>query len=132
MRILIGALVLAGLVGCSTSPVSVDKADPVPVSRLHAFSGKSDARLVVTRDSGLFGSGVNYSIYIDGTLAAEFASGEVATFGISSGKHILGIRPSTMFGGTMHEAEIDVKAGELVRRRISLDGGGFYLTPTAY
>jgi hypothetical protein len=132
MRILIAMMAVALLAGCSTSPISVSNADPVPAARLHAFAGKSDARLVVTRDSGLFGSGVNYSIYIDGKLAADFASGEVATFGIGAGKHILGIQPSTMFSGTMHEAEVDVEAGDLVRRRISLDSGGFYLTPTAY
>ncbi|UWF46866.1 hypothetical protein NYP20_16075 [Pseudomonas sp. N3-W] len=132
MKLFVGALALVALAGCSTSPISVDEADPVPPSRLHAFTNKSDSKLIVTRDSGAFGSGVNYSIFIDGKLAAEFASSEVATFGIGSGKHILGIKPSTMFGGTVHEAEIDVKPGETIRRRISLDGGGFYLTPTAY
>ncbi len=132
MKLFVGLAVVMALAGCSTSPVTVNNADPVPASRLHAFSGKSDAKLIVTRDTGLYGSGVNYSIYIDGTLAADFASGEVAAFGIKSGKHILGIQPATMFAGTMHEAEIDVKPGDLIRRRISLDGGGFYLTPTNY
>lgn len=133
MRILIVAVAFMVLAGCSTSPISVSEADPVPPSRLHAFTNKNESKLIVTRDSGAFGSGVNYNILIDGKLAAEFASSEVATFGISSGKHILGIQPSTMFGGgTVHEAEVDVKPGETIRRRISLDGGGFYLTPTAY
>lgn len=132
MRILIGALAVALLAACSTSPISALNADQVPASRLHAFGGPSEAKLVVTRDSGAYGSGVNYSIYIDGVRAADFASGEVATFGLKSGKHILGLRPSTLFSGTIHESEIDLKEGEVVRRRISLDNGGFYLTPTAY
>jgi len=132
MRILTGILTSLLLAGCSTSPVSIDKADPVPQARIHGFSTKTESQLVVTRDTGLFGSGVNYSLYIDGALAAEFASGEVARFGISPGRHILGLAPSTMFGGSQHESEINVKPGEVIRRRISLDGGGFHLTPTAY
>ena len=132
IRSFMGATIVAMLAGCSTSPISPELADPVPASRLHAFSQQRESKLIVTRDSGAFGSGVNYSVYIDGSLAAEFASGEVATFGLVPGRHILGIKPSTMFSGTMHESEIEVKSGEIVRRRISLDGGGFYLTPTAY
>lgn len=132
MRSVLGAMIVAMLAGCSTSPISPELADPVPASRLHAFSEKKESKLVVTRDSGAFGSGVNYSVFIDGSLAAEFASGEVAAFGLAPGRHILGIKPSTMFSGTMHESEVEVKAGEIIRRRISLDGGGFYLTPTAY
>ncbi|PYD06805.1 hypothetical protein DND90_21720 [Pseudomonas syringae pv. maculicola] len=132
MRILAMLLTASVMAGCSTSPVSVDKADPIPQSRLHGFSKPAESQLVVTRDSGLYGSGVNYSLYIDGKLAADFASGEVAKFGISPGRHVLGIEPSTVFGGSQHESEINVKPGEVIRRRISLDGGGFYLTPTAY
>jgi hypothetical protein len=132
MRILIGALAVALLAGCSTSPTPLNEAESVPSSRLHAYTAPNESKLVVTRDSGLYGSGVNYSIYIDGQLAADFASGERATFGLRAGKHVLGIRPSTTFGGTIHESEIEIKPGEMVRRRISLDGGGFYLTPTAY
>lgn len=127
--VIVGALLLAG---CSTSPISADKADPVPQSRLHAFTAKNESQLVVTRDSGAYGAGINYSLYIDGVLAADLASGEVARFGLKPGRHILGIKPSSTFGGSPHESEIDIKAAETVRRRISLDGGGFYLTPTAY
>ena len=63
MKLFVGLAVVMALAGCSTSPVTVNNADPVPASRLHAFSGKSDAKLIVTRDTGLYGSGVNYSIY---------------------------------------------------------------------
>ncbi|WP_426160141.1 hypothetical protein [Pseudomonas sp. TSRC2-2] len=132
MRLLIGALAVALLAGCATSPVPADKADPVPSNRLFAFSGKSESQLVVTRDSGLYGSGCNYRLYIDGALAAEFASGEVARFGVKAGKHILGIKPSAACGGWgLVEREVDVKTGETVRRRITLSGDNFDISPTA-
>jgi hypothetical protein len=132
MRLLIGALAVALLAGCATSPVPADKADPVPSNRLFAFGGKSESQLLVTRDSGLYGSGCNYRLYIDGTLAAEFASGEVARFGVKSGKHILGVKPSAACGGWgLVEREVDVKTGETVRRRITLSGDSFDISPTA-
>jgi hypothetical protein len=126
-------LCLAGLLaGCSTSPVSPAAADKVPASR-YAYRGDGASTIVVTRDSGAFGSGCNYRFYIDGQVAAEFASGEAATFKVEPGRHILGINPSTMCGGgTQIESEIELKPGESARRRISLNSGGFYLTPTAY
>lgn len=132
MKLIVGALAIALLAGCSTSPVPADKADPVPSNRLFAFSGKSESQLVVTRDSGLYGSGCNYRLYIDGALAAEFASGEVARFGVRAGKHILGIKPSAACGGWgLVEREVDVKTGETVRRRITLSGDNFDISPTA-
>lgn len=132
MRILIGALAVALLAGCSTSPISADRADPVPQSRLYAFGSHADAQLVVTRDSGLYGSGCNYRLYIDGTLSAEFASGEVAKFGLKPGKHILGVKPSAACGGFgLIEREVEVGTGESVRRRITLSGDAFDISPTA-
>ncbi|WP_460156294.1 hypothetical protein [Pseudomonas sp. S2_H10] len=132
MKLFVGALAVAVLAGCVTSPVPADKADPVPKGRLFAFSEKSDAQLLVTRDSGLYGSGCNYRLYIDGTLAAEFASGEVAMFGVKAGKHILGLKPSAACGGWgLVERELDVKAGDTVRRRITLSGDNFDISPTA-
>jgi hypothetical protein len=132
MRILVGALAVSLLAGCATSPISADKADPVPQSRLYAFGNKADAQVVVTRDSGLYGSGCNYRLYIDGTLAAEFASGEVAKFGVKAGKHILGVKPSAACGGFgLVEREVEVGAGESVRRRITLSGDAFDISPTA-
>lgn len=99
MKLFIAVVAVVLLAGCATSPVPVNNADPVPSSRLYAFNGKSEAQLLVTRDSGLYGSGCNYRLYIDGTLAAEFASGEVAWFGVKAGKHILGVKPSAACGG---------------------------------
>ena len=132
MKLFVGALAVAVLAGCVTSPVPADKADPVPTGRLFAFTEKSDAQLLVTRDSGLYGSGCNYRLYIDGTLAAEFASGEVAMFGVKAGKHILGLKPSAACGGWgLVERELDVKAGDTVRRRITLSGDNFDISPTA-
>ena len=134
MRFLIGIFVFVLVAGCGSSPVSSDRADPVPTQRLFAFSDKAEAQLIVTRDGGLYGSGCNYRFYIDGTLAAEFAAGEVARFGLPAGRHILSSTFSgACGGGSVVEREIDIRPGETMKRRISvLIGGVQDISPTAF
>lgn len=134
MRVLTGAFALVMLVGCGSSPVSSEQADPVPAKRLYAFGEQADAQLIVIRDGGMYGSGCNYRFYIDGTLAAEFAAGEVARFGLPAGRHILSSTYSGACGGaSLVEREIDVKIGEVVKRRISvITGGSQDISPTAF
>ena len=134
MRFLIGTLAFVMLAGCGSSPVSSDRADPVPAKRLYAFGGPAAAQLIVIRDGGLYGAGCNYRFCIDGTLAAEFAAGEVARFGLPAGRHILSSTYSgACGGGSVVEREIEVKVGEIVRRRISvITGGAQDISPTAF
>ena len=133
MRGLIGALLLVAIGGCSTSPISADIADPVPSTRMYAFKEKGAAQLVVTRDSGIYGSEVRFILHIDGKPSAEFHPGEVARFGLAPGKQILGVSKYMLFGTSrIIESVIDVKPGYLVRRRISQHGSSFSFTPTAY
>jgi hypothetical protein len=70
---------------------------------------------------------------VDGKIVAELHPGEVAKFGISSGKHVLGLGARALYGTPdVLEYEIDVKPGETVRRRISVISGDRRLSPTAY
>ena len=127
MRILIGTVLLALLAGCATTPISPDKADPVPTERLYSYQGEGDSYLVVTRDSGLQGSGCKLRFHIDGKAAADFYAAEVARFGVSAGKHIIAVEPVGICGGSgIYEAEVTLAKGESVRRRIS--GVGVYPT----
>ncbi|KQB53793.1 hypothetical protein AQS70_09280 [Pseudomonas endophytica] len=129
MRILIAAVTVAMLAGCATSPISADKADPVPKDRFYAFGGASDSELVVTRDSGFSGSGCKLRFHIDGKAAADFYSGEVARFGVTQGHHVLAVEPVGICGGSgIYEAEVTVVKGESVRRRIS----GVSVYPTTF
>ena len=82
MKLFVGALAVALLAGCATSPVPSDKADPVPNSRLFSNQkpGSGDAILIVTRDSGFVGRGCNTTVSIDGRKSAEIAAGETAKF----------------------------------------------------
>ncbi|MCT8165018.1 MULTISPECIES: hypothetical protein [unclassified Pseudomonas] len=129
MRVLIGAMGLALLAGCATSPISAEKAKPVPADRVYSFQAEAESQLVVTRDSGLQGSGCKLRFHIDGKAAADFYAAEVARFGVPAGKHIIAVEPVGICGGSgIYEAEVTLAKGESVRRRIS--GIGVY--PTAF
>lgn len=133
MKKLIGAFALLFVAGCQTSPISPENADPVPASRLYGLQEGGEAKVIVTRDSGLYGSGCNVRLFVDGKLAGEFASGEVATFHVAPGQHVAGVKPSAACGGgSLAEREFVVGKGEAIRRRISITPGGIDFSPTAY
>ena len=132
MKLFVGALVVALLAGCATSPVPSDKADPVPNSRLFSNQkpGSGDAILIVTRDTGFVGGGCNTTVSIDGRKSAEIAAGETAKFFIPAGDHILS---ASACGSGLKEREASIKAGSTKRFRISIDSSmSMDLSPTTF
>ncbi|WP_315136859.1 hypothetical protein [Achromobacter marplatensis] len=82
------SLLATGLAGCSTTPVSADKAAPVPPERLYAFQtppAGDFGTAVVTRDSGFVGSACYVVLKINGTKAAAFGTAETATLYMPAG-----------------------------------------------
>lgn len=76
------------LSACATSPVSIDKATPVPADRLIAFQDDSagDAKITVIRDVGHMAGGCYLALTINGELAARFDTGEFAMFYLPAGE----------------------------------------------
>jgi len=130
MRFFVGAVAVALLAGCATSPVPSSDADPVPASRLFAYqaSASGDSTLVVTRDKGFVGGGCNTTISIDGRRAAEIGSGETAKFRVSPGEHIVS---ASSCGSGLKERETNIKSGSTKKFRISIDSAmSMDLSPT--
>ena len=130
MKLIVGALAVALLAGCATSPVPSGKADPVPSSRLFAYQkpGSDGAVLIVTRDTGFVGGGCNTSVSIDGRKAAEIGAGETAKFYVAAGDHIVG---ASACGSGLKEREANIKAGTTKKFRISIDSSmSMDLSPT--
>lgn len=143
MRILIAGLVLASMAGCTTSPVSPARAKAVPPDRLiHQSAADSNASITVTRDTGwIAGGGCYVGILIDGKLAARIATGESVTFGVASGRHLVGMSGDPMgsglcglgIGQTVKESSTELKAGESQKFRVSGDSSsGLDLRPTSF
>lgn len=142
MRILIGALGLALLAGCTTSPVSSGKAKAAPGERIiYESPAKAGSSITVTRDTGwIAGGGCYVGVLIDGKLAARLATGETVTFRVPEGRHILGLSGDPMgnglcgleIGQSIKESSADLKQGESQRFRISGDtNSGLDLRPTS-
>lgn len=128
-KAILSLTVLAALSGCAPMPISSEEADPIPPSRLYSYGAKPEAFLVVTRDSGFVGAGCTIRLYIDGKQAADFNSGETSRFSVGAGKHVLAAKPVGMCGGSgISESEIDIKPGELLKRRMA----GMNIMPTTF
>lgn len=143
MRILIAAMALMILAGCSTSPVSSSEAERVPTERLKAFQDPKggSALMVVTRDKGLFAGGGCYTaVLIDGKVAGRLGTGETATFYLPEGRHIYGLSGDAEGGGlcaaqigqVVRESAGEFKSGETQKFRISGDTNAWLeLRPTS-
>lgn len=130
MRFFVGAVAVALLAGCATSPVPSSEADPVPSSRLFAFQAPAPggSMLVVTRDKGFVGGGCNTTVSIDGRRAAEIGAGESAKFRVTPGEHIVS---ASSCGSGLKERETEIKAGSTKKFRISIDSSmSMDLSPT--
>uniref|UniRef100_UPI001E4CD47F hypothetical protein n=1 Tax=Pseudomonas putida TaxID=303 RepID=UPI001E4CD47F len=135
MRILIGAVGLALLAGCTTSAISIQQAEPVPSDELYAYqsrSGSSSGALTVVRDSGALGSGCDVVVYVDGKKSAKVGPGQRATFYLPPGQPNLGIglAGSGLCGGmAVRSITGSVEAGKETVYRISGDMSGVYIGP---
>jgi hypothetical protein len=132
MRILIGAVAMAMLAGCATSPTPLSEADPVPSTRLFSYQQpiSSQSILIVTRDTGFVGGGCNTTISIDGRKSAEIGSGETAKFFVPAGDHIIS---ASACGSGLKEREASIKEGSTKRFRISIDSAmSMDLSPTSF
>jgi hypothetical protein len=136
MRILIGAVAVMLLAGCSTSQISVREASAVPSDELYAFQSKSantSSRITVVRDRGVLGSGCDVIFYIEGRKAAKLGSGERASFYFEPGAVNLGIGladSGLCTGVAIKTISANLKPGRESQFRISNDvSGGLFLAP---
>lgn len=131
MRILIGALAVALLAGCATSPTPSGEAKPAPASQLSAYQSKpsgSYGTLQVIRDSGHTGSLCSMAVFIDGKQAAKLDPGQKASFylpldSVSVGAAYTGSGICSM-GADRVEREATVKDGVVRKYRVFTGGDG--------
>ncbi|WP_330208928.1 hypothetical protein [Pseudomonas sp. Z13] len=142
MKLIIGALALAALAGCSTSPITSGQAASVPAARILAYQNplKDGGALVITRDNGwLAGGGCFAAVLIDGRVAARVGTGETVRLNVPQGRHIIGMSGDASGGGLcamqvgqpIKESAVDVKPHEVQKFRISGDTNGLDLRPTS-
>ena len=130
MRKLLIAIGVFVLVGCSTSPVPVNKADAAPSQRVLKYQSphNGDTKLTVIRDSGITGSACYATVFVNGDKAALLNTSEKATLYLPPGEYEIG----TAFDGSgfcsmgkeRQERTVVLKSNQSKVVRIFTDGSG--------
>ncbi|MBX8534520.1 hypothetical protein K5D33_07255 [Pseudomonas cichorii] len=141
MKAVFLGLAVVMLAGCSTSQVSADKAKPVPVDRVLAFSKKPSGphgTVIVTRDTGFVGGACYVGVLIDGKFSARIDTGEVVRLYVPAGEHLIGLSGDEHSGGTCgwgslrKEQSTIVQDGSVKKFRIGGDTqAGLDIRPTS-
>ncbi|MBC2677109.1 3-isopropylmalate dehydratase [Pseudomonas sp. CFBP 8758] len=140
MRVFWMMLAAASLSGCTSFRADSEHLKAVPAERLSAWQQtlSPSSELVVDRDIGMLGGGCYVALLIDREPAALLAVGEVATFHLPPGEHIVGITTDKQGGllcskGRLNrELRLQAQPGERQHLRIVSEaktGFGIVLDP---
>ena len=140
MRVFWMMLAAASLSGCTSFRADSEHLKAVPAERLSAWQQtlSPSSELVVDRDIGMLGGGCYVALLIDREPAALLAVGEVATFHLPLGEHIVGITTDKQGGllcskGRLNrELRLQAQPGERQHLRIVSEaktGFGIVLAP---
>ena len=129
MRILIGAVAVMLLAGCSTSPVPSSQASQASAQQLLKFQSKpagSFGTVQVIRDSGHTGSLCSMAVFIDGEKVALLDPGQKAAFFVPPGPLTLGAAysGSGMCGMGAERIERDAVAAQNSVKKYRVFTGG--------
>lgn len=122
------------LVSCS-SMTPLSKTTLVSNSRIlsvppgAAESLDDGAKIVVIRDKGFIGSGIKYTVYVDGTAVAKLKPGERYETYLTDGERVFGVTTTKAFtvkgffgGRDISETTVLLKKGEICYLRIVTGG----------
>ena len=135
MRILVGALAVALLAGCSSNPISLMDAKQAPANKVFAYQSApsgSAGKITVLRDGGVNGSACDFVVYVDGKKSANLGTGEKATFLVSTGSHNVGAGVSGIglcAGQTIRTLIVNVTSSNDSTVRLSSDMTGITIGP---
>lgn len=140
MRLFWVMLAALSLSGCTSFRADSEHLKPVPAERLSAWQHTlaASSELVVDRDIGMLGGGCYVALMIDRQPAALLAVGEVASFHLPPGEHIVGITTDKQGGllcskGRLNrELRLQANPGERQHLRIvseAKSGFGIVLDP---
>lgn len=130
MKLIVGAVVVALLVGCATSPVPSDQATLAPAARVISYQRaiEGGGKIIVTRDSGYAGGGCYATVFLNGKPAARLDTKEKVVFQVPSGEWVIGagLDGHGLCGINEErlETELVVKPGQEKKFRVFTSGDG--------
>lgn len=131
------ALVIVGISGCATKPVTNEQAQNIPAKQIldSSFFSKKEGtgEVIIKRDSGVMGSACMTRVYLDGKEIADLDTAQKAVIYPKVGNHIFSAWPKGMCGGGMSEQSGKVIDGKTLMYRIGYGtNGDFGIYPTAF
>lgn len=125
-------LIAATFCGCTTTPVSVGKAQSVSSDRIYepykkySDQKESGAKITVVRDSGMLGAAGSAALFVNGEIVARVRAGESITLNVDSGDNVLGVGPGTKMSWEKDNVELieqtlNAQAGKDYYFRITID-----------
>lgn len=131
------ALVIVGISGCATKPVTNEQAQNIPAKQIldSSFFSKKEGtgEVIIKRDSGVMGSACMTRVYLDGKEIADLDTAQKAVIYPKVGNHIFSAWPKGMCGGGMSEQSGTVIEGKTLMYRIGYGtNGDFGIYPTAF
>jgi len=137
MKKILLAMVVLGLTGCATKPVTNEQAKDVPASQIidkTMLSKKENTgAVIIKRDSGFMGSACLTRVYIDGKEIADLDTSEKVTIYPLVGDHIFSAWPKGLCGGGMSEQSGKVNTDKPLMYRVGYGtNGDFGIYPTAF
>jgi hypothetical protein len=127
---------IIGVAGCTT-PVPYAQAAWVPQSRIldqrWLAPSQGSGKLIVTRDSGLYGSGCAIRLFVDGAEVADFVPAERIELFLPVGEHILSAKPRGLICvGTFETSVVIAPDGQKAYRMAVGANGDIHIQPTAF
>lgn len=131
------ALVIVGISGCATKPVTNEQAQNIPAKQIldSSFFSKKEGtgEVIIKRDSGVMGSACMTRVYLDGKEIANLDTAQKAVIYPKVGNYIFSAWPKGMCGGGMSEQSGTVIDGKTLMYRIGYGtNGDFGIYPTAF
>jgi len=133
----LAGFVLLSLTACATTPVTVNQATAVPVSRILAPQLVSQAShtgsLVVKRDGGFMGSACTIRVFVDAVPVADLGPSEKVEVFVALGEHSVVVTSNGICGGGTSEAAVVIMPErQRILRIASGQSGDIFLQPSAF
>ena len=123
-------LLAATLAGCSTTPMKLSEASPIPPQHIYQYVSptKDSGHLIIYRESGVVGSACEPDIYLNGTdVADSLADGMRLDLFPPPATYVLSMH--SFCGNSTIELPVTVKAGETNVFEMGMRHGSFILLP---
>jgi len=124
------ALALVALAGCSTSPVTEEKARVIPADRIYAADlvgagSENMAEVIFLRDSGYLGSGCSHDVYVNNRKAFAIRQGEGIGLSLKPGAYFFRLETGGgLCPNVATSQDADLKPGSSTGYRILIPSDG--------